>query len=232
MARREAYRLRVVGDGKNDNNVAQEAEKAPADKQPKFETFEESLVERIMDSTDGLVPVTHNQAARSVHHKGQDGQNPKGPSQAEIGDHGIGSQRVGKTAKAGSAGGNGIRKRASFGEPLRDHTDSGCKAEAQPEPEAQTLAEEQMPNVGGKRSPDEGYTREIWVSKSRSRVRRGVARSRHSRFEYNTDPQSEGCSKPANEPSSNRRHQQGFPDTVSKDDWCRLLAPGRRWLTY
>ena len=106
MARREAYRLGVVGDGKNNNDIAQETEKAPANKQPKLKTFEEIFVERIVDSTDGLVPVTHDQAACSVHDKGHDGQNPKGPSQAEIGDHGIGSQRVDKAAKAGSAGGN------------------------------------------------------------------------------------------------------------------------------
>ncbi len=80
-------------------------------------------------------------------------------------------------------------------------------------------------------APMKDTLEEIWVSQEAG-LKRGLARSRHSRFEYDADPQGKGCPKPANEPSSNRRHQQGFPNTVSKDEECHFLAPGRRWLTY
>ncbi len=54
--------------------------------------------------------------------------------------------------------------------------------------------------------------------KSRNRAARDLARSLHSRFEHDADPQGKGCPYPANKPSSNRRRQQGFPDVVSKND--------------
>ena len=156
LARRKAHRQGIVGDGENDNDIAEDTEEAPAEKQPELGFLEEILMERDVDGADGLVPVPHDQTACSIHHEGEDGQDPKGPGQAEVGDHGIGRQGVGQAAKARPAGGDRVRERAVLGEPLRDHTDRGSKAKAEAETETHTLAEEEMPDVGGKRSSDKG----------------------------------------------------------------------------
>lgn len=150
LARRKAHRQGIVGDGENDNDVTEDAEKAPAEKQPELGFLEQILVERDMDGANGLVPVPHNQTACPVHHEGYDSQNPKRPGQAEVGYHGVGSQRVGQAAEARAARGDRVCEGPLLSEPLRDHADGGREAKAETEAEAQALAEEEMPDVGGK----------------------------------------------------------------------------------
>lgn len=193
LACRETDLLGVVGDGEDNDDIAHEGEESPADEQPVVEQTEDVLVEGDGDGTDRLVPVSHNQAAAAVHDEGDDGQDPERPGQAEVRDHGVGAQRVNETAKTGAAGGHRISEGASLDEPLGDHADCGGEAKAQAQTEAHTLAEEKMPDVGGKRGANEGgagkQKRTACMSASCCRLSRGlVGGEGGSAYASNTTP--------------------------------------------
>lgn len=95
-----------------------------------------------VDATEGLVAVLHQQAARAVDDKGQDGKDAEGPGQADVADHGVGGEGVDEAAETGAGSGNGVGKGAAEHEPLRDDANGGVEGEAHADAEADTLGEQ------------------------------------------------------------------------------------------
>jgi len=102
------------------------------------------------------VAIAKEQRTDGVDDEGEDGEDAKGPGQAQVLEHGLRGQTVDQPAQAGPGGGKAIGKRAMGSEPLGGNADAGDEEKAHAPAEAQALGEEQVADARGEAGGDEG----------------------------------------------------------------------------
>lgn len=112
----------------------------------------------LVHGADLTVPIACEEAADPIDGERQDGQDPECPSQAQVVDHGVGSERVGESSEAGPRGPDTVGQGAFLSEPLRDKANGAGEEKAHAGAEGDALAEDQVPYLACEGGTYEGGT--------------------------------------------------------------------------